>query len=700
MVRKKVFFRSAGCAVICALTFSFSGCGLADLEALFTDPAQLDAKARKNPAFWEAAMPVPQTDNLYELDNDFFLGKPYNDLCRFGDDILLVAEAYYGDAFSDEDVDLSAVEYEYSFDVYSPWRDKVLYSLRHQDIHCDSYQVIGDELFLFDYDNLELSVYDSRLKLQCSYDISELYGGEELTLYPTEKDTEYYVYSESFSEPFFINLQNSYIDIGESEWNFYGIQPGSVSDSREYFAIAGVDPLTLGYRLAVINNKTLATEYAIPGGYYFLGDVSNCAFVGLTNSSERFWVYRGPDGDNFFFRCDNACGAKAMNDGTFVLVQQDYETDVNDYQISFARYSPTGSDLSSFTYSCGDLSDDGVYLSNHQAYFEEEGIGFLLAYNMNLRPYLIVWDMNAPGENPCDLQFYSGEDELAASVPSYYYGAYEAENDTEYGYQVTNILNLDTYDWGALYSANQKATALEEKYGISIYLGPEVPEKIDHFYTKQQLNSNDISKALDDLEDALSCYPDNFFTQLAFGENRGIRIYLAGNITGDNMGVLEDPSGFVNEINSHMVMVLNTNYSRHWDYTIAHELSHMVDRRLEFRNNYVSGNLFSEKKWADYNPDDFEYLMSYDGYEDNNAYELYSDYFIDSYSVTFPTEDRAVLFGTAMSNYIKGVSNDDSFSTDSPTGIKYDYYCKCIRNGFDTTGWDNPVPWETCFNSD
>ena len=66
------------------LSTALCGCGLGDVEELFTDPVALDEEARKDPKFWEAAVPVEGATNLYELYNDLFMGKPYNDVFRFG----------------------------------------------------------------------------------------------------------------------------------------------------------------------------------------------------------------------------------------------------------------------------------------------------------------------------------------------------------------------------------------------------------------------------------------------------------------------------------------------------------------------------------------------------------------------------------------------------------------------------------------
>ena len=59
--------------------------------------------------------------------------------------------------------------------------------------------------------------------------------------------------------------------------------------------------------------------------------------------------------------------------------------------------------------------------------------------------------------------------------------------------------------------------------------------------------------------------------------------------------------------------------------------------------------------------------------------------------MTFATEDRSEIFGTAIDNYINGIYDDARFTDDSPIRNKLDYYSRCIRDGFDTKDW--PIRW-------
>jgi hypothetical protein len=66
--------------------------------------------------------------------------------------------------------------------------------------------------------------------------------------------------------------------------------------------------------------------------------------------------------------------------------------------------------------------------------------------------------------------------------------------------------------------------------------------------------------------------------------------------------------------------------------------------------------------------------------------------------MTYPTEDRAMIFGTACQ-----IDTDDTdfyptwndIVNGSYIQAKYEYYCKSIRAGFDTTGWPETTFWET-----
>jgi hypothetical protein len=120
--------------------------------------------------------------------------------------------------------------------------------------------------------------------------------------------------------------------------------------------------------------------------------------------------------------------------------------------------------------------------------------------------------------------------------------------------------------------------------------------------------------------------------------------------------------------------------------TYYHEFSHIIDSFLEWDAMQRTDAIFSEDVWCDLNPSWFP------GYSYSYAYEQYvQDYtcFIDSYSTIYPTEDRARVLEYAMVEY-----DYDYFEEGTVLAQKLAYYCQCIRDAFDTTGWPDTVLWE------
>ena len=113
----------------------------------------------------------------------------------------------------------------------------------------------------------------------------------------------------------------------------------------------------------------------------------------------------------------------------------------------------------------------------------------------------------------------------------------------------------------------------------------------------------------------------------------------------------------------------------------------MIDKHLEWDATLRPQALFSEEVWLSLQPKGFRYAYSYTDMPDSiRAYED-SGYFISSYAMTFPTEDRATLMSVIMS---------DKTVLDENPGMaeKMRYYAACIRDCFDTEGWPESTLWE------
>lgn len=246
----------------------------------------------------------------------------------------------------------------------------------------------------------------------------------------------------------------------------------------------------------------------------------------------------------------------------------------------------------------------------------------------------------------------------------------------------------------------KRAQTLSKNYGITIQIADLCSTDYVDKTARQECDSARVSAGLDIVEKALSNYPDGFFRQLYYGAYRTVEINLMGEIANKEPIEGYSPSAFVQQENGKISVVLNINETPEVvESNFYHESSHIIDKVLEHDALYRSDALYSEETWCSLNPTEFTRLNT-----ENNGYygsyemmpmeyyqEIFTSYFASDYGKTFSTEDRATIFETAITGNKKVFSPDVS----KPLRSKLNYYCQCIRDCFDTTGWPEYTPWET-----
>ena len=679
---------------------SMTACSFSDVSYLFKSPAQKQAILHKSPAFWEDTTSVKGSSNLSILHNVAFEGQPYNDTRQFGDNILMVGQGSYNNSIIETD-DQSV---QYSFDVYNPWSNEITASLTHDKTDCDDYMIKGDRLWLINSDAGRATIYDKDLKeiKTCKYN-PEDYDG---------------------------NCDTSDSDDGDvpNPGNYYDVSQIATSADGKYALVSGVTPDTYKYAVSDIriDDNTVLSTYE--GQSFSMSCVDSKGFVIEADTANISGTIIHPM-EKQLFSLPDVVDVTLAEDGDMLIRCQDLSSD---NIISYYKYSPATGVSSSFSYNLatrntGKMSDSSsdsaaadtkTYCSANSVYLPDANCVMMLLYTAQCNPEILIWSLDKgkndskaeiTSYNDCDTLLQALRDDGSYVSP---YSAIDPSDSTDenqeameeagkdsdyntYGDEVTLIPDTASYDWGDLSDINARITALEQKYGFSIYFGPEVPKRIDYYDIHQFKNKDKLSVALDSLEEILGCFPDDFFTQLCYGDIRGMRIYLCGDISSGHSDMINEPSGFVNIINNHNVMVLNCNYSWDFSYTVGHEISHLIDQRLTFIHTYDEKSEFSEGKWNSFNPDSFSYDDSYANYNPDDPSSHISGYFIDSYGMTFATEDRSEIFGTAIDNYINGIYDDARFTDDSPIRNKLDYYSRCIRDGFDTKDWPDTMAWES-----
>jgi hypothetical protein len=159
---------------------------------------------------------------------------------------------------------------------------------------------------------------------------------------------------------------------------------------------------------------------------------------------------------------------------------------------------------------------------------------------------------------------------------------------------------------------------------------------------------------------------------------------------------LDYAGGFQLENAGSIMIVLDCSWPGSLTTSLHHELSHAIESKIDWESNVT----LDETQWQTLNPDTDEYGDSYAySYVDAvpEAMEPFvydwddptDAYFIDEYSLTYPTEDRARIFEYVMCPDNAWIDFDDTPYLKE----KLNYYVQVIREAFDTTGWED-VRWE------
>ena len=234
---------------------------------------------------------------------------------------------------------------------------------------------------------------------------------------------------------------------------------------------------------------------------------------------------------------------------------------------------------------------------------------------------------------------------------------------------------------------HQRITELSQRFGVDIRIADQCALDYSHYQADALTDPYEIRSALNILERAFSSYPEGFIRQLPYGTQQQIRIELVDNLRGKEDMDTHPTSvdGFAQENFDHYLIVFNALSLD--PQTVYHELSHVIDKHLEWDATLRPQALFSEEDWLSLQPKGFRYAYSYVDMPDAIAAYENSGYFVSSYAMTFPTEDRATLMSEIIS--------DKTILQENPgMAAKMRYYAACIRDCFDTEGWPETTVWE------
>ncbi len=222
----------------------------------------------------------------------------------------------------------------------------------------------------------------------------------------------------------------------------------------------------------------------------------------------------------------------------------------------------------------------------------------------------------------------------------------------------------------------QRAMEVGSKHNIEILFGDD----IDYIHKSEAVtdyNAVMINLAINTIEEEYCKYPEGMIEQLV--SETPLKISLVGRFYDKTRaGIYFGGAG------EHLIA---TSVYGAYDGILHHETFHAIEDHLV----RVDGT-FDTEEWAALNPEGFQYLYSYNGYEGNDEYVL--DYFMQAYGKTYPSEDRATIMEHAMINdaYFNSQLKNEHINA------KLAYICDKVRAGFDTTGWPEETYWEKKIN--
>ncbi len=233
---------------------------------------------------------------------------------------------------------------------------------------------------------------------------------------------------------------------------------------------------------------------------------------------------------------------------------------------------------------------------------------------------------------------------------------------------------------------------IESNYGVTIWIRDEISQLFEtEFILTQQDNRLYLYNALRSVDGAFSQLPEGFVQQLCFGDYTSFHIGIAATIISEYEWTVGEAGGYTTTTDEYIEIALSQKTDADISRTVFHELSHVIDRKLAYEYDVNGKGYFDEGQWSCMNPEGFEYTANYGSYLVTEV-EGAEDYFINSYGMTYPTEDRATIFEDATTRCF--ILNEEGLTKSQKLMDKYFYYCSCIRGGFDTTDWPETTVWE------
>jgi hypothetical protein len=199
-------------------------------------------------------------------------------------------------------------------------------------------------------------------------------------------------------------------------------------------------------------------------------------------------------------------------------------------------------------------------------------------------------------------------------------------------------------------------------------------------FTSEPVDDKAAFAKMQRVEEVLRFFPEGMTQELGRGQETWI--YLCKELAYADSRKSVD--GFASTLGKHPIIFIDIECSdAFFKETLVHEISHVIDYCVD--PSLLNG-------WLDLMPEDIANSAYTNSYNDVGQldYTPYGDgkkavWFYNSYSRTFSTEDRAVIFQKMYLSYIEGKMTDEFKKYDN-LRKKASYYNEMLRKTFESWG--------------
>lgn len=208
------------------------------------------------------------------------------------------------------------------------------------------------------------------------------------------------------------------------------------------------------------------------------------------------------------------------------------------------------------------------------------------------------------------------------------------------------------------------ADEIMEETGVELLYGSQGNDFVMFDYVGvAELDPFTVYYSVSQTAEILRKYPEGMLRETYEPHQKGLKIYLCADIYGIASSSLNTAGGVTTDIDGYIVIALDV--GSNLPYDLPHELSHAFDRRISYVDSTQGTNWM--QVWLNATPMYDSYSYTYSDYYGNTSYTVWEHgygeavWFIDTYSRTFPTEDRARIM-------------EHLFHTDEPSSAEYFTY--------------------------